>query len=93
MFLTFFTTKPDNYRDGDPRNEICAALMDAFFDAGFEDADCDVNEFGVLLDLGDETLQANSYEELPNNVKDALDAANKQIAKLGYYCDLDEIIY
>ena len=95
MTLTFFTSKPRSYRDEDPRYDIGAALVDAFQEAGFEDAEYNFNEFGIELDLGDETLQANSYEELPDNVKNALAAAYEtiKIVDENYYCDLDEILY
>lgn len=64
MTLSFFTSKPRSYRDDDLRYDIGADLMDAFQEAGFEDAEYNFNDFGIELDFGDETLQANSYEEL-----------------------------
>lgn len=93
MILTFFTSKPRDYRAEDPRYDIGATLEDAFQEIGFEDADCDFSESGIELDLGDDTLEANSYEELPKKVKNALTKALEQIKDDGYYCELDEIIF
>ena len=93
MVLTFTTSLPEDYRGCDPRHDIAAILEDAFAWNGFENAETDFTDEGISVDLFDDTLEADTYEDLPENVRNAIEAAIAKCEDFGLNCELDEIIY
>ena len=92
MVLTFTTSLPEDYRGCDPRHDICAILTDAFTD-DYENCEADFTRDGVQIDLGDDSLEADTYEDLPEEVRNAIETAIAKCEDFGLDCELDEIIY